>query len=146
MGDRVKGELSANYMITGVNANFGKSGVVLRFEMDFEGNRYRIWLGASEEMARAIVDEIHTALRVPELARSLTAEPQPVPELKYSEAEGVGAGLHDHLENLGLCIVDLKKGQVLDPEAILQRGDLAWADMVQRMLVLAGEKEAERGE
>ena len=103
-------------------------------------------LSMGTPIATLLVRDLAQALALPELARSLAAEPQPVPELKYSEAEGVGVGLHDHLENLGLCIVDLKKGQVLDPEAILQRGDLAWADMVQRMLVLAGEKEAERGQ
>ena len=50
------------------------------------------------------------------------------------------------LEKLDLVVVDLARGQVLDPEAILDRGDLAWADMVQRVLSRAAEKQSEREE
>lgn len=77
---------------------------------------------------------------------SAPADPAAVPRLLHSEAEAVGAALHDYFEKLGLVIVDLGKGQVLDPEAILARGDLAWADAVQRVLVLAAEKQADREE
>ncbi len=67
-----------------------------------------------------------------------------VPRLSHAEAEGVGAAVHAYFEKLGLCVVNLERGQVLDPVAILQRGDLAWAGAVQRVLMLAAEKQAER--
>jgi len=67
-----------------------------------------------------------------------------VPRLAHEDAEAVGCALHDNLEKLGLALVNLKAGQVLDPEAIVPRDDLAWADAVQRVLAFAAEKQAER--
>ncbi len=68
----------------------------------------------------------------------------PVPRLGHAEAEAVGSALHDYLEKLGLCVVNLNRGQVLDPEAILPRGELAWADAVQFILRRASENQQER--
>ena len=58
---------------------------------------------------------------------------EPMPLLTFSDAEAVGAALHDHW-------------QKMTGSAPIERGDLAWADMVQFVARTARARAAERQE